>query len=124
MHQPEEFVISGKEDHACLLKKSLYVMKQFTKQWYKQFNTFILEHDFSWSPYDGCVYFRQLTDGFFMYWLIYVDGILIVAKDMSEINKLKAQLSGEFDMKYLWLAKKILSMEIRKDKKEGKLYLS
>ena len=27
MHQPEGFVIQGKEDHVCLLKKSLYGLK-------------------------------------------------------------------------------------------------
>lgn len=28
MSQPEGFVVKGKEDHACLLKKSLYGLKQ------------------------------------------------------------------------------------------------
>ena len=28
MHQPEGFIISEKEDHVCLLKKSLYSLKQ------------------------------------------------------------------------------------------------
>lgn len=44
-------------------------------------------------------------------------------ENMSEINKLKAQLSGEFEMKDLRLAKKILDIEIRRDRKAEKLYL-
>ena len=28
MHQPERFVIEGKENHVCRLKKSLYGLKQ------------------------------------------------------------------------------------------------
>ena len=50
--------------------------------------------------------------------------MLIAAKDMFEINRLKAQLSGEFEMKDLGAAKKILGMEIRRDRKAGKLSLS
>ena len=59
-----------------------------------------------------------------MYLLIYVDDMLIAGKDMSEINKIKTQLSGEFEMKDLGATKKILGMEIHRDKEAEKLYLS
>ena len=32
MHQPEGFIIEGKEDHVCRLKKSLYGLKQSLRQ--------------------------------------------------------------------------------------------
>ncbi|KAL2623059.1 hypothetical protein R1flu_003264 [Riccia fluitans] len=50
--------------------------------------------------------------------------MLIVAKDKSEVEKLKAQLSVEFSMKDLGLAKNILGMEIHKDVKGGRLWLT
>jgi len=53
-----------------------------------------------------------------------VDGILIAAKNMLEIKKLKSLLSDEFEMKDLGVAKKIQEMEIHCDRKAGKLYLS
>lgn len=56
--------------------------------------------------------------------MLYVDDLLIAAKDMSEINRLKKQLSGEFEMKDFGGAKKILGMEIRRDRLAGKLCLT
>lgn len=34
MHQPEGFIISGKEDHVSMLKKFIYGLKQSPRQWY------------------------------------------------------------------------------------------
>lgn len=84
----------------------------------------MLTYDFSISQYDSCVYFRELLDGSLVYLLIYVDNILIATKNMFEINNLKAQLSGEFEMKDLVAEKNILVMKIRRNKKVGKLYFS
>ncbi|KAG8472574.1 hypothetical protein CXB51_034372 [Gossypium anomalum] len=95
MQQPEGFTVSEKEDYVCLLKKSLYGLKQSPRQWYKRFDSFMTSHDFKRT-----------------------------AKDKGEIRKVKAQLSEEFEMKDLGPAKKILGMEILRDRKTSKLYLS
>eukprot|EP00253_Pinus_taeda_P020909 PITA_20909 len=50
--------------------------------------------------------------------------MLIASKSMEEINRLKAQLSRMFDMKDLGVAKHILGLEIHRDRKNGKLWLS
>ncbi|RVW44318.1 Retrovirus-related Pol polyprotein from transposon TNT 1-94 [Vitis vinifera] len=127
MHQPEGFIISGKENHVCLLKKSLYGLKQSPRQWYKRFVTFMIgneSNDYHRSEYDNCVYHKELFDGSFIYLLLYVDDMLIAYKNMFEINMSKTQLQREFEMKDLGTAKKILGMEIHRDQKVGKLYLS
>ena len=46
MQQPKGFVEKGKENLVCWLKKSLYVLKQAPRQWYKKFESFMLEHKF------------------------------------------------------------------------------
>ncbi|GJS16673.1 retrotransposon protein, putative, ty1-copia subclass, partial [Tanacetum coccineum] len=54
----------------------------------------------------------------------YVDDMLIAAKDKAQIEKLKGQLNNEFDMKDLGAAKRIIEMEIIRERQFGKLYLS
>jgi len=76
----------------CRLKNSLYGLKQSPRQWYLWFDTFMIEHGYSKSNYNSCVYHRKLNDGSFVYFLLYVDDMLIAGKDMSELDKLKAQL--------------------------------
>ncbi|GKU92526.1 hypothetical protein SLEP1_g6239 [Rubroshorea leprosula] len=66
----------------------------------------------------------MLGDGSWVYLLLYIDDMLIAAKSMLIIDDLKKQLSGEFEMKDLGAAKKILGMEIHSDRKGGKLFLS
>ncbi|KAE8673094.1 hypothetical protein F3Y22_tig00111812pilonHSYRG00176 [Hibiscus syriacus] len=65
-----------------------------------------------------------LKDGSFIYLLLYVDDMLIASKSQKEIDKLKAQLNQEFEMKDLGEAKKILGMEIRRNRQRGKLCLT
>ncbi|KAG8497798.1 hypothetical protein CXB51_007413 [Gossypium anomalum] len=124
MQQPEGFIVSEKEDYVCLLRKSLYGLKQSPRQWYKRFDSFMTSRNFKRSSLDSCVYFKKKSDCSFMYLLLYVDDMLIAAKDKGEIRKVKAQLREEFKMKDLGPAKKILGMEILRDRKASKLYLS
>jgi hypothetical protein len=55
---------------------------------------------------------------------LYVDDMLITTKSMCEVNRLKSLLHKEFEMKDLSAAKKILGMEIRRDREAKKLWLS
>jgi hypothetical protein len=53
-----------------------------------------------------------------------VDDMLIATKSIVKVNKLKVLFSREFDMKDLDAAKKILGMEIHRDRDVKRLWLS
>nr|ABA96191.1 retrotransposon protein, putative, Ty1-copia subclass [Oryza sativa Japonica Group] len=110
MDQPEGFIVPGKEDYVCKLKRSLYGLKQSPRQWYKRFDSFMLSHGFKRSEFDSCVYIK-FVNGSPIYLLLYVDDMLIAAKSKEQITALKKQLSSEFDMKDLGVAKKILALQ-------------
>uniref|UniRef100_A0A2N9FLA5 CCHC-type domain-containing protein n=1 Tax=Fagus sylvatica TaxID=28930 RepID=A0A2N9FLA5_FAGSY len=124
MEQPEGFKQLGTENLVCRLKKSLYGLKQSPRQWYKRFDSYMIQIGYTRCEYDCCVYVRILEDGSYIFLLLYVDDMLIAAKSMCEVNRLKSLLHKEFEMKDLGAAKKILGMEIRRDRGARKLWLS
>ena len=69
--------------------------------------------------YDPCVYFKKIRESAFIYLLIYVDDMLIASSDKTEIHKLKLILNEEFDMKDLGAARRILGIDIIRDRKTG-----
>jgi hypothetical protein len=79
---------------------------------------------YSRSQYDEFVYLRKFSNWSSLYLLVYVDDVLIASCDKSLIRELETQLSNEFDTKKLGAAKKILGMEIHRDRQARKLYLS
>ena len=102
----------------------MYGLKQSSRQWYKRFDKFILGQKYIKSKYDHYVYLHKVQDGSFIYLLLYVDDMLIASKNLGEIEKLKARLNKEFEMKDLGEAKIILGMEIIKNRKSGRLCLA
>ena len=70
------------------------------------------------------MYCNKLPTGENIYLLLYVDDILIASKSRSAIDTLKRDLSSEFEMKDLGEAKKVLGMEITRDRRSGKVSLT
>jgi hypothetical protein len=59
MDQPNGFIVLGKKNFVCKLKKSLYGLKQSPRQWYKKFDSFMIANGFKMSLYDSCVYIKS-----------------------------------------------------------------
>ena len=51
MQQPKGFITLGKEDYVCLLKRSMYGLKQSPRQWYKRFDSFMISRNFKRSSF-------------------------------------------------------------------------
>ncbi|GLT83465.1 hypothetical protein SLE2022_017530 [Rubroshorea leprosula] len=81
-------------------------------------------HGYDRSMYDQCVYLRKHDDGTFIYLLLYVDDMLIASKRKEDIDKLKKELNSEFEMKDLGQEKRILGMEIHRDRHGETIKLS
>jgi ATP-binding cassette subfamily B (MDR/TAP) protein 1 len=89
MEQPERFEAKGKEQLVCKLKKSLYGLKQAPRQWYKKFDSFMVDHGYARTTSDHCVFMKRFPNGNFIILLLYVDDMLIVGHDAKKIQILK-----------------------------------
>lgn len=89
MEQPEGYIKKGKEDMVCLLRKSLYGLKQSPREWNYRFHTFMVKQGYLRSEYDPCVYLKGSEVRNMVYLLLYVDDMLIASKEMSKIQELK-----------------------------------
>ena len=107
----------------CFLKKSLYGLKQSPRQWYKRFDSFVKSIGFKRSEFDHCLYFQHKNKDDCVFLLLYVDDMLLIGPDIKKINSVKSALGGEFDMKDLSMAKRILGMEIVRDRSNSMLFL-
>ena len=67
---------------------------------------------------------KQISSGERIYLMLYVDDMLIAAKSMREIHKLKESLKSEFEMNDLGAASRILGMDIIRNRKKGTLKLT
>ncbi|GAA0144157.1 transmembrane signal receptor [Lithospermum erythrorhizon] len=123
MTQQYGFQEPKKEDYVCRLKKSLYGLKQSPRQWYKKFDSYMLEIGYL-RVHMLVVYTTTRSNGSFIYSVLYVDDLLLAAVNKSDMQKLKGLLSAKFDMKDLGAAKKILGMQIYRDRSQRKLFLS
>jgi hypothetical protein len=64
MKQPEGFVVKGKKELVCKLKKSLYSLNKSPSMWYQKFDTYILGLGFVKRRYNQCVYSKQVGNQF------------------------------------------------------------
>ncbi|KAL2227396.1 UNVERIFIED_CONTAM: Retrovirus-related Pol polyprotein from transposon TNT 1-94 [Sesamum indicum] len=117
MHQPFGFTDISKSDYVCLLKKSLYGLKQSPRQWNKKFDEFMLSLNFTRSQYDHCLYFKHVHDSP-IFLVLYVDDMLIASPSVHLISTLQRDLCKAFEMKDLGNAKQILGMNIARDRKQ------
>jgi hypothetical protein len=113
MTQPDGFIVKDQEDKVCKLLKSLYGMKQVTKQRHEKFDVTLISAGFSVNEVDRCVYYRH-GGGKGVIFCLYVDDILIFGTSLDVINEVKAFLCQSFNMKDLGEADVILNIKLIK----------
>ena len=90
----------------------------------KKFESVMGKQGYRKTTSDHCIFVQKFYNDDFVILLLYVDDILIVGRNVSRINNLKKQLSKSLAMKDLGSAKKVIGIQIVRDRASKKLYMS
>ncbi|KAK6122738.1 hypothetical protein DH2020_043518 [Rehmannia glutinosa] len=109
--RPPEGYLAAKPGQVCLLKKSLYGLKQASREWNTAFCGSLIAYGFRQSSHDHCLFLKGDNTSFLAL-LVYVDDVLLTGSNESDIAHLKHYLDGLFTIKDLGYAKYFLGVEI------------
>ena len=123
MMQPEGFVANDSGKLVCRLKKSIYGLKQASRQWYLKFHSVVTSYGFVENKVDQCIYCK-VSGRKFIFLILYVDDILLASSDLGLLHETKRMLSNNFDMKDLGEASFVLGIEIHRNRSCRSLGLS
>ncbi|KAL4592495.1 hypothetical protein LXL04_005493 [Taraxacum kok-saghyz] len=94
----------------CKLKKSLYGLKQASRQWYSKLSSTLQENGYTHSLNDHSLFIKK-TSNTIVIVAVYVDDILVTWNDSQAITELKAYLDERFKIKDLGSINFFLGLE-------------
>lgn len=109
--KPPEGYHKAKEGQVCKLKRSLYSLKQASRQWNQELSKFLLELGYIQSKHDYSMFVKIQGDDFTVL-LVYVDDVLITGNCLQEIQSTKLALHDKFTVKDLGITKYFLGIEL------------
>ena len=98
--QPKSFVLGDAKSVVCKVKKSIYRLKQMSRQCYYKFHQIIVSFGFEMNVVDDCVY-HKFNGSKRIFLVLYVDDILLATNDICMLHETKRFLEKHFEMKDL-----------------------
>lgn len=125
IRQPPGFEQYGPngEELVCKLKKSIYGLKQASRNWNHTIDQWLRGYGLKATKADPCVYTKR-SQGDTLVILIWVDDIIIAGSNKRVVADFKAAISRRFKMKDLGPLEWILGVKIRRDRPRRRLEIS
>ncbi|XP_015168762.1 uncharacterized mitochondrial protein AtMg00810-like [Solanum tuberosum] len=95
----------------CRLKKSLYGLKQASRQWYEKLVSSLCSKGYIHLDSDYSLFYKR-KGASLVFVAIYVDDVILTGTDLEEINSLKSFLHDQFKIKDLGRLHYFLGLEI------------
>nr|GEX29377.1 putative polyprotein [Tanacetum cinerariifolium] len=123
IEQPKGYVDPKYPNCVCKLQRSIYGLKQASRQWNKRFNEEIKKFRFIQNRDEPCVY-RKASGSDVVFLILYVDDILIMGNNIPRLKEVKDYLRKCFSLKDLGEAAYILGIKIYSDRSRRLIRLS
>ncbi|KAM2907141.1 hypothetical protein COP2_046811 [Malus domestica] len=105
-----------KDEHrVCQLHKSLYGLKQASRQWFIKLSTALKAAGFQQSRSDYSLFVRRRQDNFLVL-LVYVDDVILAGNNLEDIENTKLFLANQFKLKDLGQLKYFLGIEVARSR--------
>ena len=116
MSQPLGFSHPQFPNHVCKLKKALYGLKQSPRAWFSCLSSCLLALGFRGMRSDSSlfIYYSAIVT---IYFLIYVDDLIVIASQPSAIDVLLRHLKSDFTIKDLGNLNFFLAIEVSPNSK-------
>ncbi|MCI25510.1 retrovirus-related Pol polyprotein from transposon TNT 1-94, partial [Trifolium medium] len=102
-------------DMVCKLQRSLYGLKQASRQCNAKLTKTLISSGYVQSKADYSLFTKNTTTGFTVI-LVYVDDLVLGGTDLNEIHQLKALLDKKFSINDLGSLKYFLGFEVARSK--------
>ncbi|PKU61494.1 Retrovirus-related Pol polyprotein from transposon TNT 1-94 [Dendrobium catenatum] len=112
MKQPQGFVDPTNPTAVCKLHKSLYGLKQAPRQWFQKLTDFLQSRGFRFSRSDPSLLILTKLN-LQIYFLIYVDDIILTGNDHNAIQSLLHSLHSSFALKQLGKINLFLGIQVQ-----------
>jgi len=115
MQLPLGMKVKG-ENQVCLLNKSLYGLKNASRQWYAKLCSFLLMHDFKQTSVDHSLFVKHVHNKITIL-PVYVDDIILTGNDIDVIHDTTTMLDNAFKIKNLGDLTYFLGFEVARNSK-------
>ena len=107
----------------CKLLKSIYDLKQASRQWYFKFDKVVTADGLKENIVHQCIYMK-VSGSKYIFLVLYVDNILLPTNDIDMLIEKKQLLFSHFDMMGIGEASNVLCIQIFRDRLSGIMRLS
>src|SRR6266481_2244671 len=116
--QPDHF--NDGSGRILKLVRAIYGLKQAGRVWHQKLCHVLESIGFSWSTADECIYIKKAHNSTLII-MIYIDDLGLFATSKNEMAELKKELKDNFTMTDLGGMKKILGIQVIRDRKASTL---
>ena len=101
----------ARPEQVCKLQRSLYGLKQASRQWYARLSSFLVSHGYKQCASDHSLFIRHGSNRIFVL-LVYVDDIVLLGNELSKIQRITYLLDDTLRIKDFGDLRHFLGFEV------------